>query len=262
MHTIAAYWWEWLRLNKFEAQNMESKYWNENMYYNKKKCISIFKVKSKKIVNKSQRELKIKIHQDLVFVTESERKHWKALLQSKKIERKQRCILCQALNASIQCNFMSFWQRTRAKNEVIHSLSIVLNVEMVQLTAFSIAEEKKSKRARKKVTKNEITYLFMYFICTEKCELLHLATRTINAQRSSHTYKWLCLNVDRLFFLFFSSTWLLWVFVCFSFFSMKCVFCTISMYTKFPSPLRCRTFYGVMIYVPFARFVLCYKISK
>lgn len=161
--------------------------------------------------------------------------------------------------------------RTRAKNEVIHSLSIVLNVKMVWLTAFSIAGENEEKKAakqingeesrQKKVTKNEITYLFMYFICTEKCELLHLATRT-HMKLCVHLTHTIRLNVDQFFF-HFHFTRLLYVFL-FAF-STICVLCTISMYTFFPFVVA-HFVYGVMIYVPFARFVLaifrCCKISK
>lgn len=103
------------------------------------------------------------------------------------------------------------------------------------------------KKEKKKKTKGEITYLFMFFICTEKCELLHLATRT-------HMKLGIHLNIDRFEF---PSLVLFHICVdfanCFLFFFFVC---TISMVTYFFKE------HGMMIYAPFARFAFIYVIKE
>lgn len=76
----------------------------------------------------------------------------------------------------------------------------------------------------------------MYFICTEKCELLHLATRT-HMKLCVHLTHTIRLNVDQFFFSFSFYSAASRVFVCF--FNYMCALH--NFYVHF-FPFRCRTF--------------------
>lgn len=161
------------------------------------KCISIFKIIQIVCVNKSC-EIRL-----FFFCCSS--------VVVCKIEKRKNIVLCQC--TSIQCNFMSFLARTRARAQPIsekkcHSFTFhcpqcfckwVLDTALDRKTNIRIhqindKERKEGKNKKIYKLKNEITYLFMYFICTKKngnCTLLPiwndgvhllLATPTIAAR--------------------------------------------------------------------------------
>lgn len=84
---------------------------------------------------------------------------------------------------------MSFWQelgrsilqRRKKKRSYSFTFHCPQCLNGFAETAFAMLQNghrtsNKKERKTRASTKNEITYLFMDFICTEKCELLHLAT--------------------------------------------------------------------------------------
>lgn len=104
-------------------------------------------------------------------------------------------------------------EKNQSYSFTFHCPQCVWN-ESVVVTAFVVVNEgtgrrrqinEKNKRKRERTNerknvqlkvKSEITYLFMYFICTEKCELLHLAART-HVKWKTHINS-MCLDVDSL----------------------------------------------------------------